>query len=400
MQQSKSAAVNRLADSPIPSPLSPSPRKSAGSRSLHNPRSSDLLSSQEHIPASPTNRPGELLSDHVRELSIDDPQRVDVVDTPSPPTLEHVPTSVTLLPVLVPPASDTTCKLLATDQQYLTSVSTSPSQEHIPASPHAPPDKLLSDYVRESCADDKQRIDGTSMLSFSQDRLPLSPARTSLDNLTSDPIPELLADDQKDNTLISTSSPTAQGCIQVVASLHGPPDNPLSDHVHELSTDDRQSINATNTPSCSTQSSPFRIPKPPDKLHPTLSCWIKNMNKLSSLIDRLQELASSAPPKHRSKLLGQVAMLRAMFKKQQEHCVEFLQLSEEYANRYLLDISAEIQQQSDFLDKLEERLEAATKLRGEAVDLQMFYESGTVAAMENLRATGKAAFCHFSEEQY
>ena len=124
------------------------------------------------------------------------------------------------------------------------------------------------------------------------------------------------------------------------------------------------------------------------------------MNKLSSLIDRLQELASSAPPKHRSKLLGQVAMLRAMFKKQQEHCVEFLQLSEEYANRYLLDISAEIQQQSDFLDKLEERLETATKLRGEAVDLQMFYESGTVAAMENLRATGKAAFCRPSEEQY
>ena len=124
------------------------------------------------------------------------------------------------------------------------------------------------------------------------------------------------------------------------------------------------------------------------------------MNKLSSLIDRLQELASSAPPEHRSKLLGQVATLRAMFKKQQEHCVEFLQLSEEYANRYLLDISAEIQQQSDFLDKLEERLEVATKLRGEAVDLQMFYESGTVATMENFRATGKAAFCRSSEEKY
>jgi hypothetical protein len=125
-------------------------------------------------------------------------------------------------------------------------------------------------------------------------------------------------------------------------------------------------------------------------MHPTLSCWIKNMDKLSSLIDRLQELASSAPPEHRSQLLNQVVALRTTSDKQKEHFMEFLQLSEEYANKYLLDISAEIQQQSSFLDKLKERLEAAEKLRGEAVDLQKFYESGTVATMENFRATGKA----------
>ena len=113
------------------------------------------------------------------------------------------------------------------------------------------------------------------------------------------------------------------------------------------------------------------------------------MDKLSSLIDRLQELASSAPPEHRSQLLNQVVALRTTSDKQKEHFMEFLQLSEEYANKYLLDISAEIQQQSSFLDKLKERLEAAEKLRGEAVDLQKFYESGTVATMENFRATGK-----------
>jgi hypothetical protein len=115
------------------------------------------------------------------------------------------------------------------------------------------------------------------------------------------------------------------------------------------------------------------------------------MNKLSSLIDRLQELASSAPAQHQSQLLRQVVSLRTTSKKQQEHFIEFLQLSEEYANKYLLDISAEIQQQSSFLDKLEGRLEAAKKLRGEAVDLQMLYESGTVATMQDLRTTGKAA---------
>jgi hypothetical protein len=85
-----------------------------------------------------------------------------------------------------------------------------------------------------------------------------------------------------------------------------------------------------------------------------------------------------------------VAGLRATFKKQQERCIEFLQLSEDYANKYLLDIDAEIRQQSTLLDNLEERLEAAKKLHGDAVDLQMLYESGTVASMNDLRATGKA----------
>ena len=78
--------------------------------------------------------------------------------------------------------------------------------------------------------------------------------------------------------------------------------------------------------------------------------------------------------------------------------MEFLQLSEEYANRYLHDISAEIQQQSSVLDRLKERLETAEKLRGEAVDLRTFYESGTVATMESLRTTGKPAPCFLQKQ--
>jgi hypothetical protein len=93
---------------------------------------------------------------------------------------------------------------------------------------------------------------------------------------------------------------------------------------------------------------------------------------------------------HRSQLLNKVATLRATFKKQQERCIAFLELSEDYANEYLLDIDAEIRQQSTLLDNLEERLEAANKLHGDAVDLQILYESGTVASMNVLRATGKA----------
>jgi hypothetical protein len=137
---------------------------------------------------------------------------------------------------------------------------------------------------------------------------------------------------------------------------------------------------------------PSRIQPPPDKLHPTLSSWLKNINKLDSLINRLQELASSAPTDHRSQLFNKVAELRATFKKQQERCIEFLQLSEDYANKYLLDIDAEIRQQSTLLDNLEERLEAARKLHGDAVDLRMLYESGTVASWNDIRATGEAVF--------
>jgi hypothetical protein len=121
------------------------------------------------------------------------------------------------------------------------------------------------------------------------------------------------------------------------------------------------------------------------------------MKKLSSLIDRLQELASSAPTEHQSHLLRQVKALRATSKRQQEQFMDFLQLSEEYADEYLLDIDAYIQQQGSFLAKLEGRLETAKTLRGEAAELQMLYESGTVATMKNL-ATGKETSCQLQRQ--
>ena len=131
--------------------------------------------------------------------------------------------------------------------------------------------------------------------------------------------------------------------------------------------------------------------RPPERLHPTLSSWLKNMNKLSDLVDRLQELASVAHTDHRPRLHRQVATLRASFKRQQERCIEFLRLTEEYANRYLLDISAEIQQQSSFLDMLKKRLDMARTLYDQAIDLRKSYESGTANAMKNARDIGEAA---------
>ena len=131
----------------------------------------------------------------------------------------------------------------------------------------------------------------------------------------------------------------------------------------------------------------------------TLSSWLENMNKLDSLINRLQELASSAPPEHQGHLLDKVTVLRASFKRQQERFIEFLKLSKEYADKYLHDISSKIRQQSTALDNLKERLEAANQLHGKAVDLKMCYESVTVAAMKDFRAPkGKAVPCSLQRQ--
>lgn len=73
-------------------------------------------------------------------------------------------------------------------------------------------------------------------------------------------------------------------------------------------------------------------------------------------------------------------------------------MGEEYANKYLLNISAEVQRQSFFLDGLEERWEALRKLPREAVDLQMLYESGAVATMQDPHATGRETFCRFRKQ--
>ena len=137
---------------------------------------------------------------------------------------------------------------------------------------------------------------------------------------------------------------------------------------------------------------PPNPPRPPESLHPTLSSWLKNMNKLSDLIDRLRGLASAASAAHRPRLYRQVDTLRATFKRQQERCIEFLRLTDEYAHRYLLDISAEIQQQRSFLDMLEKRLDMAKTLYERAVDLRKSYESGTASVMKHARDTGEDAF--------
>jgi hypothetical protein len=128
-------------------------------------------------------------------------------------------------------------------------------------------------------------------------------------------------------------------------------------------------------------------------LHPTLSSWLKNLNKLSGRLDRLEELASFAHADYRTQLSRHVAALRARFKKQKERCIGFLKLSEEHADKYLLDISAEIRQQSSFLDMLEKRLDMAKTLHRQVVDLQKSYESGIVANTKDVRATGKASPC-------
>lgn len=88
-------------------------------------------------------------------------------------------------------------------------------------------------------------------------------------------------------------------------------------------------------------------------MHPTLSFWLKNMDKLSHLIDRLQELASATSLDLRRQLYGQVDSLRTAFKRQHKWYFEFLRLIGEHANWYFLDISTEIELQSSFFEARE-----------------------------------------------
>jgi len=123
-------------------------------------------------------------------------------------------------------------------------------------------------------------------------------------------------------------------------------------------------------------------------LHPTFLSWLKNLNALSTLINRLSELAAAAPQGYQPRLSRQVAALRASFKKQQERCISFLQLVGEYADRFLSDIAEEILQQSSFLDALKRRVEMAKTLCNEAVQLRKSYESGTLDSIKKVRRTG------------
>jgi hypothetical protein len=123
-------------------------------------------------------------------------------------------------------------------------------------------------------------------------------------------------------------------------------------------------------------------------VHPTFSSWLRNINVLSALINRLCDLARTAPLETQPQLHRQVAVLRAGFKRQQERCIAFLQLTEEYADRFLSDISEEIQQQTSFLEALERRLDMARSLRKQAVDLRQSYEVGTLDCIKEVRNTG------------
>jgi hypothetical protein len=120
------------------------------------------------------------------------------------------------------------------------------------------------------------------------------------------------------------------------------------------------------------------------------------MEKLSHLIDRLQKLASATPLDLKRQLDRQVDSLRTAFKRQQQRHFEFVQLTEKYADRYLLDISTEIEQQKSFLDKLEKRLDMATTLYYQADDLRKSYESGTKNVMKSVRETGEATLSLFT----
>ncbi|KAI0055530.1 hypothetical protein BV25DRAFT_167734 [Artomyces pyxidatus] len=109
------------------------------------------------------------------------------------------------------------------------------------------------------------------------------------------------------------------------------------------------------------------------------------MRRLSALVDQVHELARSAPVQHRKPILSRVAELRAAYKKQQERCIDFLQLTQEYADRYLADISDEVRSQGAVLRALEQRLRMAKDLRAEVINLQNAFEKWTCGQLKSVR---------------
>ncbi|KAI0043701.1 hypothetical protein FA95DRAFT_1609149 [Auriscalpium vulgare] len=124
----------------------------------------------------------------------------------------------------------------------------------------------------------------------------------------------------------------------------------------------------------------------PEPLDPTLSAWLSNMQRLAALVERLHAVALAGPQQQQRALLQQVAVLRAMLKKQQARCIAFLQLAQEYADRYLRDISADIQAQHALLGVLERRLGAARELHAEVAALRRSFDDGTCGGLKDICA--------------
>ena len=190
-----------------------------------------------------------------------------------------------------------------------------------------------------------------------------------------------------------------QPCIDPINTLSGPAEEHVTTpHPDSLDVDDQKCVDTTNTLLFLAQDhiptpppTPFRVLAPPDKFRSTLTSLLRNMEKLSHFLDRLQKLPPSAPAGHQSQ---QVAMLCATFKTHQVRSIDLLRLSEEFAGLYLLDISAEIQRQSSFLAVLKMRSDMAKTLRRQVVDLRRTYKFGTIAPMRDVRTKGKEVTSH------
>ncbi|KAI0055526.1 hypothetical protein BV25DRAFT_1833094 [Artomyces pyxidatus] len=122
-----------------------------------------------------------------------------------------------------------------------------------------------------------------------------------------------------------------------------------------------------------------------ETLNPTLSTWLDNMARLATLADEVQALGRSAPAAHRQAILGRAAALRDAHKQQQARCIEFLQLTQKYADRYLDDVSDDVHSQEALLHSLERRLNEAKALHSEVGGLRSEFEKGTCARVKSVR---------------
>ncbi|KAI0049157.1 hypothetical protein FA95DRAFT_951366 [Auriscalpium vulgare] len=128
------------------------------------------------------------------------------------------------------------------------------------------------------------------------------------------------------------------------------------------------------------------------QLHSTLSAWVENMRRLSGMIDAFQDISLAAPVNQQPGLTQKVAEMRADLRMQRERHDAFLQLTREYADRYLEDIKDEVHSQRALLDMLEHRLDAAKQLRTDVVEMQRSFAKGAREGFQEVKACARPCF--------
>ncbi|KAI0042302.1 hypothetical protein FA95DRAFT_1575825 [Auriscalpium vulgare] len=155
---------------------------------------------------------------------------------------------------------------------------------------------------------------------------------------------------------------------------------------------DEDGLNDSVSPELSPKISPVQDTQ---SLDPVLSSWRTLIDRLSKAIDRVEELTCDLPHNQHPTLVRE---LRSTLQKHKDRYKDFVQLSKEYADRYLEGLSDEIRSQGEWLDLLERRLDHAKTIRREAVVLKEEFEEDVCHELKSVCGLSAPVKHHLRDE--